>query len=102
MKSAVLKATKKRVVPTIKGFNNTEPLEVIPKKWQSDNVPFKKPNVKETPYEMLPEEQAPPAFWPVIVFGIFVLLAAGLCSATAIKSCKGKRKNYDEIESLIV
>jgi hypothetical protein len=48
-------------------------------------------------------EQAQPDSWPVVVFGIFALLALGLCSATAIKSCKSsKRKNYDEIESLIV
>jgi hypothetical protein len=51
---------------------------------------------------LLPPEQAQPTVWPVVVFSIFVLLAAGLCTVTCLKSCKNKRKNYEEIESLIV
>jgi hypothetical protein len=74
--------------------------------WDSPNATFDPTNRttnNSTTSIMIPPEQAQPDSWPVIVFGIFALLAVGLCSATAVKNCQhGKRQKYDEIESLIV
>jgi cobalamin biosynthesis Mg chelatase CobN len=128
-KSSSNHSTKSKRMHTTQGFNTTEPTEdeepsssedadepsssnttsttspTIPtvSQWDTPNVTFDPTNMTTNSTIMIPAEQTQPDSWPVIVFGIFALLAAGLCSATAIKNCKNsKRKNYDEIESLIV
>jgi hypothetical protein len=114
---------------TKKGLNGTEPMNVLApspsssssnttnntsskkptvrvptlSQWDSPNATFDPTHVVTNSTVLIPPEQTQPDSWPVIIVWLFALLAAGLCSATAIKSCKNrKHKNYDEIESLIV
>jgi hypothetical protein len=93
-------SAKRKKMHTTKGLNGTEPTL---SQWDSPNTTFDPTNMTSNSTVTIPSEQTQPDSWPFIVFLVFALLAAGLCSATAIKSCKNrKRKNYDEIESLIV
>lgn len=110
---------RKKRTQTTKDVNSSEPMQPLEtgntstsyysttptvSQWDSANVTFDPSNTTTNSTLIIPLEQAQPDSWPVIVFGIFALLALGLCSVTAIKSCKNssKRKNYDEIESLVV
>jgi hypothetical protein len=117
-------STKRKRMHTTKGVNTTESTteDVTPaspsntttsttttstipsiSQWDTLNVTYDPTNMTTNSTAMIPPEQTQPDSWPVIVFGIFCLLAVGLCSATAVKHCRNnKRQNYDEIESLIV
>lgn len=61
-------------------------------------------NLSTTMTPFLPSEQRQPDNWPKIVGCLFLVIALVLIAATIIRNCRNssKRKNYEEIQSLVV
>lgn len=93
--------------------NETYPLshyEKVEKQWNSSmpfpwsgNVAYEK-NLSTTKTPFLPSEHAQPEHWPSMVGGAFLCLAIGLIVATIVRNVRSrmKRKNYEEIQNLVV
>lgn len=73
-----------------------------PVPWAS-NMEFEK-NLSTTKTPFLPSEQRQPEKWSRIVGGTFLVIALGLIIATIVRNMRSrnKRKNYEEVQSLVV